>query len=68
MEIACRLDSLCVTLGDQWSLVTVNVLPALVRDADHDVRCEVSFPCDVVCDSWGSVRTISMNDMLRSGD
>lgn len=41
MEVACRLDSLCVALGEQWSVVTVDILPALVADADPDVRCEV---------------------------
>lgn len=40
-EVACRLDSLCVALGEQWSVVTVEILPALVVDADPDVRCEV---------------------------
>lgn len=42
LEIACRLDALCVALRDQWPLVTGNVLPALVKDADQDVQCEVS--------------------------
>lgn len=41
VEIACRLDSLCVALGEQWSVVTVDILPALVADTDPDVRCEV---------------------------
>lgn len=41
-EVACRLDSLCVALGEQWSVVTMEILPALVVDADLDVRCEVS--------------------------
>lgn len=41
MEVACRLDSLCVALGEQWSVVTGDILPALVADADPDVRCEV---------------------------
>lgn len=41
MEIACRLDSLCVALGEQWSVVTVDILPALVADGDPDVRCQV---------------------------
>jgi len=41
VEIACRLDSLCVALGEQWSVVTVDILPALVADQDPDVRCEV---------------------------
>lgn len=41
VEVACRLDSLCVALGEQWSVVTVDILPALVADADPDVRCEV---------------------------
>lgn len=41
-EVACRLDSLCVALGEQWSVVTMEILPTLVVDADPDVRCEVS--------------------------
>lgn len=40
-EVACRLDSLCVALGEQWSVVTLEILPALVVDSDPDVRCEV---------------------------
>ncbi|CAM9977638.1 unnamed protein product, partial [Hapterophycus canaliculatus] len=40
VEVACRLDSLCVVLGEQWSVVTVDILPALVADSDPDVRCE----------------------------
>lgn len=41
MEVACRLDSVCVALGEQWSVVTTKILPALVVDHDPDVRCEV---------------------------
>ncbi|CAM9844077.1 unnamed protein product, partial [Ectocarpus sp. 8 AP-2014] len=40
VEIACRLDSLCVALGEQWSVVTAEILPALIADTDPDVRCE----------------------------
>ncbi|CAM9837097.1 unnamed protein product, partial [Laminaria digitata] len=40
VEIACRLDSLCVALGEQWLVVTDDVLPSLVADADPDVRSE----------------------------
>lgn len=31
-----------MALRDQWPLVTGNVLPALVKDVDQDVQCEVS--------------------------
>ncbi|CAM9294517.1 unnamed protein product, partial [Discosporangium mesarthrocarpum] len=41
VEVACRLDSLCLVLGEeQWSYVGLGILPQLLVDTDMDVRCE----------------------------
>jgi HEAT repeat protein len=40
LAVAAQCDRLCDALGDHWSSVVIDVLLALLSDADDRVRCE----------------------------
>jgi hypothetical protein len=40
LAVAAQCDRLCDALGDHWSSVVIDVLLALLSDADERVRCE----------------------------
>lgn len=40
LAVAAQCDRLCSSLGDHWSSVIIDVLLALLTDADERVRCE----------------------------
>lgn len=40
LAVAAQCDRLCYALGDHWSSVVIDVLLAMLSDADERVRCE----------------------------
>lgn len=68
LAVAAQCDRLCAALGDHWSNVIIDILQALLGDADERVRSEATLCLPRLVESVlvGSTPSSSSNGVLES--